>query len=334
MSGAQTKTGNPRFDSTPVVLTFDERANIEEVPHMAFSFKQLSEVQEMPDNAYADLAVIAFCVQDSNTFTSSKSGKELTKREVALWDTSGADGTTVTLTLWGQPALNVPFEEGAVIFMKGAQVREWQGVKGVSSPGFMQAVDPSSDTTAAHLKAAFDERQRTRPLPPHPRSGGSSFSSEPKTISDIQEEDLELVPPPMPGQPLDPGGPKIVHRHVVVARATGIQLDRAPCYPSCPELVDQGGAQPGGEKRACNKKASEHGFECWTCAAGHQCRQPVWRYMIRLKFSDHTGSVEVSFFDEHAKKLFGVDASQYQQAWDRSKNHGDEEELERLNSKV
>ncbi|CAK0831045.1 unnamed protein product [Prorocentrum cordatum] len=102
---------------------------------MAFSFKHLSEVQEATDNAYVDLAAIVFCIQDSNTFNSSKTGKELTKREVALWDPSGADGTTVTLTLWGQSALNVPFEEGAVVFIKGAQVREWQGVKGLSSPG-------------------------------------------------------------------------------------------------------------------------------------------------------------------------------------------------------
>jgi len=192
------------------------------------------------------------------------------------------------------------------------------------------------DPTAAQLKAAFEERQRTNPLPAYTKRGGPVGSSEPKTIRSCRDEDVNLAPAPPPGVPLDNNGPRTVHRHTVLAWPTEIQLERAPCYPACPELVDsnpRGAQAASGERRACNKKVSQQGFDCWTCAMGHQCTQPVWRYMCRMKFADHTDSVEVSFFDEHAKKLFGVDAAEYQQAWENSKD-GDEEALERINSRV
>ncbi len=55
-------------------------------------------------------------------------------------------------------------------------------------------------------------------------------------------------------------------------------------YPACPVI------QPG-TGNPCNKKMvnNDGGVEWW-CERCQQSAQPVWRYMLSLQVSDHTGS--------------------------------------------
>merc|ERR1712187_601841 len=55
----------------------------------------------------------------------------------------------------------------------------------------------------------------------------------------------------------------------------------------------------------------------WRCAAGHMCNQPNARYMCqRVRVLDHTGSFDISFFDEVGQRVFGQDANELAALWD------------------
>jgi len=194
----------------------------------------------------------------------------------------------------------------------------------------------NNDPRIAPLKAQFEERQRTRPLVRKASTMGGAATR--KTIAECKEEDLQLGPPLAPGEPLDPQGPRTVHRHGICGVVTAVYQDRLPCYPSCPELVDSNrpGTAPNAaaEKRACNKKVTEEGANVWRCASGHTCEAPVWRYIMRIKMTDHSDSVDVNLYDAEAKAMFGCEASEYLRAWEDGKECGNEGPLKELSGRV
>merc|ERR1719491_2225868 len=327
-SRPQVKAANKRFDRGEFALIFEEQAVIEpmyeahDVPQTAYDIRPLSECHQLEANEYADVAAVVYFVQDVNRFT-SKAGKELVKRDVGLWDHSGADGTCMDLTLWADAAEKWNVSEGSIVFVKSARVSEFNGNKNLASPGSYD-VKPS-DPRAVTLQGQYEERQRTRPLA---KISSGSGPLQRQSLLECREEDLLLGPPLAPGEPLDPTGPKIVHRHLVVGTVTALYQDRLPCYPSCPELVDSnrqfGNAAGANDKRACNKKVAEEGPNVCRCASGHTCEKPVWRYILRLKCTDHTDSLDVNLYDDEARKLFGCDAEEYSRAWEDGKENGDE----------
>jgi len=335
------KQGNPRFDRTEHVLTFDDHGAIEameddaEIPGVTYDFKPICVAQELDVNSIVDVQAVIWAVQEPFTFTSKASGKEMVKREVGLWDPSGPEGSSfVNLTLWGDRALGDGFELGAPIFIKGARVAEWNNQKDLSSPGVYE-INPD-DPRAFALKARFEEQQRTRPMPLTMSRGAPASSNARKTIRACQEEDLQLGPPQAPGQGFDPNGPRSVHRHYVLATVTSLPGDRMPCYPACPAQVESnrisGPTQaPGADKRTCNKKVTNEGPNIWRCAAGHMCQQPVFRYLCRMQVMDHTESIEVNVYDNVARQFFNVDAGEYARLYESPEQ---ELELQRVNRRV
>lgn len=338
-SRAAVKPANKRFDRGDFVLTYEETATIEpvdddrDVPQVNYAAKPLDAVQNLQANEYVDVVGVVYYVQEAHTFT-SKNNKQLTKREVGLWDNSGADGTCVDLTFWGEQANSWAVPEGSVLFVKGARISEWNGVKNLASPGCYEA-EVNNDPRIAPLKAQFEERQRTRPLQRKASFAGGAAMR--KTIEECREEDLQLAPPSAPGEPLDPNGPRTVHRHAISGTVTAVYQDRLPCYPSCPELVDsfRQGTTPGtAEKRACNKKVAEEGANVWRCASGHTCPEPVWRYIMRVKVTDHSDSMDVNLYDKEAHAMFGCEAAEYLRAWEDGKESGNEGPLKELSGRV
>ena len=141
-----------------------------------------------------------------------------------------------------------------------------------------------------------------------------------ETIQECMEADLQLGAAPEKGQSLNtvPGMPRSVFRHIVGVTLTCVNSDRQPFYYACPELVERG--QPSGqaseERRPCHKKLVMEGGT-WRCGGGHVSPQPTARYMCqRVRVLDHTGSIDISFFDDVGVRIFGQDASGLAAIWD------------------
>jgi len=324
-SKGHVKPANPRFDKGQHVLTFEEHAVIEPaeedqvpIPCIQFDFKPLCSLEQMQNNDYVDVRAVIYSVQDPFTFTARNSQREMTKREIGLWDASGGDaGTTCDMTLWGN-GCNAAFEVGSVVFVKTCRVTEWNNAKSLSGPEHIE-VDPD-DPQAFGLKRSYEEQQRIRPMVSS--RGQMGGSGKKQTIEACRQEDLHLVQNAwVPGQKPDPNGPRSMNRHSVVATVTSVPMDRMPCYPACPELVESNrpptGATQGGDnnKRSCNKKSVNEGG-LWRCGAGHACERPVYRYMARVQVLDHTDSLELQVHDQVGKQLFGCDGDEYAALWD------------------
>lgn len=240
--------------------------------------------------------------------TGNMAGQERPKREVVLWDPSGdAAGSFVEVTLWGDKA-HMEFTLEGVLFAKMMRVGEWQGRATLTATQNTSMEADPDHPKAIELVQKYHEAGKPRFVgAPSVISGGSGIS----TTDECREDELKLGPPPIPGQRLEPGQPPSVQRHTVLGTIVYLQ-DRAPFYAACPELVDRMGTQGMDaatqmNKRMCNKKTEQDGT-VWRCSMGHSCSQPQYRYLCRLKVADHTGSLDVSCFDDSAKTLFGINA--------------------------
>nr|QDO16555.1 replication protein A 70 kDa DNA-binding subunit [Crypthecodinium cohnii] len=321
------KAANPRFDKGQFVITFEESSIIEPVveetaiPGVTYEFKSLADLESLPVNTLVDVKAVVFGANDAFTFT-AKSGREMTKKEIGLWDPSGEGGHTVDMTLWGERAAGTQVSVGSVVFLKDCRVSEWQGAKTLNSPASIE-VDPS-DPQAAEIKAQYEASQRVKPVMRAVGGGGGGSGGEGargrrQSFLELKQEDLALSVQ-QPGMPLDPNT-RTVYRHTAIGTVTGLPTERSPMYPACPALVDKfqpatQAANGPPEQRMCQKKCQEE-EGVWRCGAGHTCQQPRYRYIGRAQVMDYSDSCEVNFFDEVGKKLYGCDAEQLQVAWDQ-----------------
>lgn len=317
------KAANPRFEKGDHIINFEDYSVIDPVdeddaiPVLQYEWNNLTDIDTIALNTFVDIKAVVHDVQDPFTFTARTSNKEMTKRSLGLWDPSGPDRSkTIEMTLWDTRAQQ-SFDVGSVVFLKGVRIGEWNGNRNISSPQNLE-VNPDSPE-AFQLKAQYEEQQRTKPIAGMTRSSGAA--GQPKTLEELKQEDLHLATPPPPGTAPDPNAPRWVHRHSAVATIISLPTDRLPCYPSCPEQVEaaqratQASTQAPPVSRPCAKKVAQEAGG-WRCAMGHMCAQPVYRYLCRLQVMDHSESIEVNLFDDQAKKLFGVDASAYAEAFE------------------
>jgi replication factor A1 len=153
--------------------------------------------------------------------------------------------------------------------------------------------------------------------------GGGSYQagSSKQTIGESQDEDLRLGSPPLPGQPLSNDGPRVVHRHTIAATIVGVNLERPPFYPACPESVeaaprDQTQTQAATTRRCHKKVQQDEQTGVWRCQANHMCQVPTYRYICRLQVSDQTGTIDCNCFDEIGVRLFGCQANEMAELWE------------------
>mmetsp|Transcript_3512 Transcript_3512/g.8744 ORF Transcript_3512/g.8744 Transcript_3512/m.8744 type:complete len:824 (+) Transcript_3512:67-2538(+) len=351
-SKGSVRPGNPRYDRHDLTITFDEKATIVEaededgVPEINYQFTQLYSLNERAVGETVDVAVVIFAVSEPQTFT-SKSGREVTKLELAVWDDSGPEcSSTSEITFWGERAKPGIFQVGSIICARGGKVTEFQNSRSLNSPTSFE-LDPRGPVLSAKLRelqARFEERQRYNPLVPKQRGGGAGGSnggqsSRERTLQECKVEDMDLSLPLPPGQGYDPSGPRSVHRHTVVVTLTTIHSDRPACYPACPEQVVNpysNANAPGGtaQTRTCNKKVTEEAPGLWRCNHGHACDAPVWRFICRGKVMDATDTLDVNLFDAEAKTLFGCSAAEYNNTWELARDSANEDDLQNLHSRV
>eukprot|EP00930_Biecheleria_cincta_P038742 TRINITY_DN2661_c0_g1_i2.p1 TRINITY_DN2661_c0_g1~~TRINITY_DN2661_c0_g1_i2.p1 ORF type:complete len:791 (+),score=137.13 TRINITY_DN2661_c0_g1_i2:57-2375(+) len=340
----QIKAANKRFDRGDYVLIFEESSVIETVaedhaiPAVTYDFKPLCAISELDNETHVDIKAVIYAVSEPFTFTAKTSQREMTKREIGLWDPSGPDGfTTQELTVWGDSALGDRYQVGTVVFLKRARVGEWNGAKSLSSP---VQLDLNPDQPEAFdLQRRFQEHQMTSPITAR-ASNRSSFngSGTRQTLEACLEEDIHLT---APGS-TQVGGPndgRSIHRHNVMATFSLLDGNRGPFYPSCPAEVPSNRPAPSQgqavQMRSCNKKVNQESDGSWHCQAGHTCQEPVFRYLFRLNILDHTGSMEVNVYDDVARKLMGCGAGEYVPIYEAGQAGGEQEaRLKQINRRL
>lgn len=329
------KPANSRFDKGLFALTFDEHSLIEaaasddrDIPGVQYSFRSFADIAgpTITAGTPVDIMGVICDVRGVATIMVKSSGSERSKREIVLWDGSGPDSNqTLDMTIWGDRSAE-EYELGAVVFVRAARVNEWNGSKSVNVSG--QCERNPDDKRAFELLARYKANGRPQAQPRAQRGPDGAK----KTLEQIQEEDLHLGPPIAPGQSFDPNGPRSVNRHL--ANSTVISQivlnDRAPFYFSCPAEVSRGET---GRLDQCKKKVSPLGDatpergQRWRCDAGHECQQPKARFFYRAEVADHTGSMEVSVFDEVGQRLFGCDADTLARVWEDPLREGEKHSL-------
>jgi replication factor A1 len=314
---------NKRFDKGDHVITFDENSVIEpaepdaEIPGVKYVFVTIADIIDRHAiGTTVDVKAIICQVRDPFLVTIKRTNEEKPKRDLVLWDDSGPEGSSfIEVCMWGQTAHD-NFEIGAVIYGKDFRISEFQGAKSMNAGGAYE-LNPDSPQAFA-LRRKFEEKQPNYIAGNQVRSAASSSTAHHETIQECIAADVDLAPPAGPGQKPDP---RSSNRHVVIATLTQIPNDRTPFYPACPELVErstQGATQQTADapKRLCNKKVSPDA-EVWRCQAGHTCQRPNYRYLLqKVQVLDHTGSLDVSLFDEGGKTVMGCDAEELAAVWD------------------
>ena len=138
---------------------------------------------------------------------------------------------------------------------------------------------------------------------PVPLTGSGARTRRRQTLEECAKEDAAL---------LEPSGPsRLVHSHwVSPATVVHIQQEREPFYLAC---TAEAAGQVG---RPCNRKVALVGANSWQCPAGHNCLNPVARYVLRVQVADATAKAFLSVFDEVGQVLLGAPAAQVKALWD------------------
>jgi len=325
-AGGSVKAGNPKWDRTPNVITFDQGANIQAVeddsniPGLAYNFRTVAQIMEGPKDITVDLRGLISEVRPCTQIT-MRDGRARPKRSLLIWDPSMGQGGSghIEFTVWGQQAEKDDFPSEGPIFIKGARVGEFNNTKSLNSVANTvvayerpPAVEPA---WVEEILAAWSNAGK--PAPPR---GATARSA---TIQELHNENMRLSSPmENGGGGFDQNAGPTALRHALVGTVTTVFTERPPYYPACSQMVDDG----KGKQRACNKKLVDEGVECWRCASGHTCQRPQYRYLLRARLADHTGMVEVSSFDEAGRLLFGCEANDLAALWD-DENRNEELQL-------
>lgn len=335
----QVKAANKRYDSGDFVLSFEEHADIKAVeedsniPRISYDFKPLCDVANMPPETSVDVKAVVYSVGAPFTFVAKTSNKEMTKREIGLWDPSGSSGhSTMELVLWNERAVGTDFEIGAVVFLKKARISEFNQMKSLGSPAQLE-LHPDHEDSFVLMRKFKEFQDSGQQLASPSKNFSNSSSGQRKTIEECKQEDLKLASPgAMPG-----GGEKGVHKHTVVATLTSLPTDRAPYYSACPKQVESTGpaSRPNDRMRICNKKVTQRENGEWSCMGGHVSDYPQFRYLCRINVLDHTDQMEVNLYDEVVRNLLGREARDYMAIFEAAHNGGEgEQTLKEVNQKM
>lgn len=293
ITGVAVKMANKRFSnvkneyelflegSSQVQLLADS-----DMPVERFSFLPIKSLNDSQKDEIIDVIGVAHDVAELGNITVKSTGKQLSKRDLTLIDTTGH---AVRVTLWGREAEEfTDFKNRAVIAFKGVRVSDWNGRTLSTMNGSIISVNP--DIKEAHeLRGWYDSVGYNQPPVMMSVSGGAGAGSganagrdDRKMIAQIKEENLGQFDKPDYAS--------------ILATITYIKSDAAVSYPACP-----------GED--CNKKVIEDGPTIWRC---EKC-QKVYdrcehRYILSIQVSDETSQTWLNVFNETGASILGISA--------------------------
>ncbi|EDW80816.1 uncharacterized protein Dwil_GK11360 [Drosophila willistoni] len=256
---------------TMVQMCEDEEDSI---PEIKYDLVPISQVSNMENKAAVDTIGICKEVGELQTFTSRTTNKEFKKRDLTLVDMSNS---AISLTLWGDDAVNFDGHVQPVILVKGTRINEFNGGKSLSlGGGSIMKINP--DIPEAHkLRGWFDNGGGDNIANMvSARTGGGTFSADWLTLKDARERNLGSGDKPDYFQ-----CKAVVH----------IVKQENAFYKACPQAE-------------CNKKVVDEGNDRYRC---ERCNQDFpnfkYRLLINLSIGDWTSNRWVTCFSEIGEQL-------------------------------
>eukprot|EP00884_Botryococcus_braunii_P015981 jgi/Botrbrau1/3066/Bobra.0070s0059.1 len=278
-----------------VIQVVEEDAESAAIPRMQFRFRKIADVESMPAKMTVDVVGAVESVQPWTSIT-RRDGSETCKRAVVIRDNSGPGGSaSIEITLWDKFS-NVPGDEleqavaagrHPILACKGMSVNDFNG-KTLSSVGSSTIlIDPRDIPEVSALRAWYEGGGSAAPVMALSSVGGGSRNDRRVTLAMIREEGLGL------------GGERV---YVAVAGYLNYIKNENMSYPACP-LTNPA------TNNSCNKKMMNNdGGPQWWCERCQQSAVPVWRYMLSIQITDHTGTEWFTAFQEAGETLLGVPA--------------------------
>lgn len=267
------------------VVQLCEDADDGGIPEIKFDLVPITDIANMENKSAVDTVGICKDVGELQTFTSRTTNKEFKKRELTLVDMSNA---AVTLTLWGDEAVNFDGHVQPVILVKGSRINEFNGGKSLSmGGGSILKINP--DIPEAHkLRGWFDNGggDNVSNLV-SARTGGGSFNTDWITLKDARMRNLGSGDKPDYFQ-----CKAVVH----------IVKQENAFYKACPQTE-------------CNKKVVDEGngqYRCERCNAAY----PNFKYrlLINMSIGDWTSNRWVTCFSEVGEQLLRHSAQEVGEA--------------------
>ncbi|ALC46337.1 RpA-70 [Drosophila busckii] len=251
-----------------------EDAENEGIPEVKFDLVPISQVASMEDKATVDTIGICKDVGELQTFTSRTTNKEFKKRDLTLVDMSNS---AITLTLWGDEAVNFDGHVQPVLMVKNGRINEFNGGKSLSMGGGSR-VKLNPDIPEAHkLRGWFDNGGGDNiSNSVSARTGGGSFSTDWITLKEARMRNLGSGDKPDYFQ-----CKAVVH----------IVKQENSFYKACPQSE-------------CNKKVVDEGngqYRCERCNAAY----PNFKYrlLVNMSIGDWTSNRWVTCFNEAGEQL-------------------------------
>merc|ERR1712216_532989 len=269
--------------------------------------KPIDVVALVPNGTSIDVVALVVATEAA-TECGLRSGGTTQRRNITLVDDSGA---AVQMTLWGEQAIDQKLVEGMPVVVKGAKKSDYGNFS--LSAGCTTQIYTGADAEAVTPRAA-EIRRWSETQMPRLLTWSQCGAAPIKTLADVWSETSGLV-----GQSTDRCGTQ--EYHTVAPVSVIINANRAPFYRACPTQVSDD--RNPGRPRICNKKASPLDPSAtgrWICAHGHECVEPVLRWMTDILLIDHSGSLQVNAFDEASEKIFGLKAAEFAKCWDEREN--------------
>ncbi|KAI4335240.1 hypothetical protein L6164_013904 [Bauhinia variegata] len=275
--------------NSTVELCHDEDGSI---PRQQFSFRPISEIENVENNSILDVIGVVVSVNPSVTIL-RKNGMETQRRVLNLKDWSGR---SVELTFWGDfcnregQKLQEMVDTGffPVLAVKAGKVNDFSG-KSIGTISSTQLFINPDFPEAHRLRDWFDQGGKdaaslsiSKEIVP-----GVSKNEIRKTVSQIKDEGLGRSDKP----------------DWITVRATisFIKTDTF-CYTACPLMIGD---------RQCNKKVTRSGNTRWHCDRCNQVFEECdYRYLLQAQILDHTGITWVTAFQESGDEILGYSAKE------------------------
>lgn len=198
ISKCQLKPANKQYSSLnnayemtfsgETVVQLCEDTDDDPIPEIKYNLVPISDVSGMENKAAVDTIGICKEVGELQSFVARTTNKEFKKRDITLVDMSNS---AISLTLWGDDAVNFDGHVQPVILVKGTRINEFNGGKSLSlGGGSIMKINP--DIPEAHkLRGWFDNGGGDSVANMvSARTGGGSFSTEWMTLKDARARNL------------------------------------------------------------------------------------------------------------------------------------------------
>ncbi|XP_062223277.1 replication protein A 70 kDa DNA-binding subunit C-like [Phragmites australis] len=261
------------------------------IPRQQFNFQQISEIENMDNDAMVDLLGVVTSVGPSDTIM-KKNGTETQKRTLQLKDMSGR---SVELTIWGNfcnvegQQLQLQCDSGLnpILALKGVRVNDFGG-RSVGTISSTQLKMNPDFPEAERLRQWYIIEGKTAACVPLSREMSNMGRGDVrKTIAQINAENLGRS-----GKP----------DWITIKAAISEVRTESFYYPACPLMFN---------KKPCNKKAIQNGDGMWHCERCDKIFENCeYRYLVTFRIQDHTGTTFVTAFQEAGEQIFGCPAQE------------------------